>query len=218
MAYATIADIPITHGRLTLPRQGLWQVAAIVDTDDLLSGEVDVSWGGLAWHGTIVRAGRENGACAVRVVAGAGGLGAEIEPQGFRDAKLSAVLDHITGAAGEVLASSVDAVLLAQQVEWFALPRVPAARALSAIAETFGLSWRFLPSGRLWIGSESWPAAAPAVEDVELDGLSLSAEVTMPVPSLLPGTTWSKQRVSRVEHLLTPNDIHSRVWFERAAG
>lgn len=218
MAYATIADIPLTHGRLTLPRQGLWQVAAIIDTDVLLSGAVEVRWGGLSWLGTIVRAGMENGACAVRVVAGAGGLGKEIAPQGFRDAKLSALFDHLCSSAGEKLADNVEANLLAQQVGWFALPRVPVARALSAIAETFDLSWRFLPNGRLWIGSERWPAAAPTVEDVALDGLSQSAEVSMPVPSLLPGTTWSRQRVSRVEHLLTPNSIRSRVWFERAAG
>lgn len=214
MAYATLSDIPITHGHLTLPRQGLWQAVAIVDTADALEGEVDVTWGGLSWHGTVVRAGLEVGACAVRVVAGAGGLGKEIAPQGFRKAKLSALLDHVCSTSGEELAGNIDAELLSRQVDWFALPRIPAARALTAIAETFDLSWRFLPNGRLWIGSETWPPSSPEVEDIEIGGLAQSAEVTMPVPSLLPGTLWSGRRVSRVEHVISPDNISSRVWFE----
>ena len=218
MAHVTAAGVPVLNGALTLPRQGAWHALLVLDTDEAPSGSITIDWGGRQWTGTIYASRVERGVSVVQAVGGAGGLKAKVTAQGFRDAKVSAVFDHIANASGEALSSNIDAALLARKFEWFPLLAGLAGRCLDTIAGVLGTAWRFEPDGKLWVGEEKWPKAAidnADIELIDLEGPTDRVRVRMLDPSLMPGTVWDGLRVSRVEHTVAADDLSTLVWFER---
>ncbi len=220
MGFASVNDAPIVRGEWTLPRVGLWHANIELDTDNAPRGEVTMRWGNEAWVGTIRRSACDSGSCRVLIVGGVGDLGMETKAQGFRDAKVSAILDHILGAAGQTRSMRVDKGLLERKMPWFAVLKQSAGRALVHVSQSLDLSWRLEADGSLWVGEETWPEAEINEDDLDLiasHGASGTIHLRMLRPAIWPGTTWQGARVSRVEHHMDAGDISSRVYLEGAS-
>src|SRR5262245_48193536 len=71
------------------------------------------------------------------------------------------VARRIADDAGELLADGVEAALDARTLQrWHRASGMPGAVALDLLAAELGYVWRVLPSGRIWIGAETWPETA----------------------------------------------------------
>lgn len=214
MAYCTLNGAPVLEAAITLPRVGAWHGTLAVDADSPPSGALSLQIGGANWRGFARRSGVWGGVATVRIVGGAGGLSAEVAPQGFRNAQLGAVLQHILRAGGESLASGVDSALLSRVLNWWAAEKVPAGVALAALAESAGLAWRVLPGGSVWMGEESWPAAEVPGELLGFDAAAARVELFLPEPTLMPGAMLGGRNVGRVEYLVGSDRIRAIGWFE----
>jgi hypothetical protein len=106
--YAGVGSFRATFVRLTVGNKGPWQ--ADVDFDDVadVSGAVVLTIGALKLSGTVVDSGVFGGSTRVRIVAGAGGWGAEVAAKGYHNdagVKARIVADDAARAVGESLGS-----------------------------------------------------------------------------------------------------------------
>lgn len=215
MPLATLNGAAVLSAHVVLPRVGVWTAELDVD-GDASSGAVTLVLGALTLRGTVVRSGSWRGSAQVRVVGGAGRLGAVVPAKAFRLTPLRIPVADTLGAAGEALASSADASLLAAQVPHWVRTAGTASEALTALADAMDASWRVLTDGTVWVGADSYPAANVAAYEVLEESPELARAVLgVDSPDLLPGTTLEVRRVDAVEHVIEPGRVRSIVWWQR---
>ncbi|MBP9825943.1 MAG: hypothetical protein KBF21_17075 [Thermoanaerobaculia bacterium] len=169
----SLGDLPIIGGGLVLPPRGNWLAVVSMHLPDggaalaeLSAAElrftredrsVDVFTG--AVRHSAVDPGRE--VLTATIVGGAGRLGAELEPRdhaaGATEIPAGLIARSICDDAGELLADGVEAALDAFTVHHWTRVASSGQDALDLLAEVLGLGWHVLPSGRVWIGAETWP-------------------------------------------------------------
>lgn len=222
MALLTCAGAAVLEAKLSLPRVGAWRAELVLDgaTAASVPGqrvELAVA-GGRKWSGTIVEGGPFLDASKVRLVGGAGGLSLPATPRFFRQPFARDVLAALLRTAGETVAATADAALLATRLVRWAVVEQPIGLALASLAERLGASWRVLADGGVWLGVEAWPAQSLVGLDLlrerPEDGiLEFGAEA----PALLPGVDLEGHgHVGLVEHMVTPDRVRTTVWLEPA--
>lgn len=211
---STVNGLAMLTGRVKLPTRGAWVADVDLDTDQLLptaARGVTILLLGYALVGTVARQGFYAGRLQARLVAGGNRLATPLPAKGYRAAPASLVVGDILREAGELLSSS-SASLAAMLRHW---PRSagPAGRALGAILEALGYSWRVLTDGKLWVGVDAWPAS-DAVGDV-LYAHGHGARSVSPAdgsPLLLPGTTFGGERVASVTYDIKAKATRAWAW------
>ncbi len=220
MPFATVAGLPVVAGKLCLPRAGNWHGDFALDAASAPTGKVQVALaeGELVFEGTVLRGGAPYQTALVRVVGGAGGLTQDAAAKFYQGVTLQNVLEDVLGDADEVLSGTVSADVLATQLPAWATIQQPTGEVLSSLALVPGVPWRMLPDGSIWLGAESWPAAAgqagwQLLQDApELGRQILAADV----PNLLPGQTFGGRQVSYVEHRIEAGKLRAHVYYEDA--
>lgn len=156
--------------------------------------------------GTVRRAGKWGGQHEIVIVGGAGGLTTELAGDDLvghaKAVPLEVVADRIASTAGEVLDDTVLDNLKNYAVPRWTRARGPAGSALSVMVDEFGLSWRVLDTGAVWLGLETWPELKPAALGYELeeqpdDGTIRAASGGA---TLRPGIVVLGRRVTRVRY------------------
>jgi len=211
VSLALLEDVPVTRARVQLPRWGAWWADVDLAEPEELTGRVTLTLAGQTLSGTVVSGGAVDGRAAYRVVAGAGGWGREVTPQGYRSDAGVRVLTVATEAAqavGETLAD-VPATRLAGH---FTRRRGPASRVLHEVAPR---SWHVGLDGVTRLAA--WPESTydgdaarvrvePAVGLVELAAEELEG--------LVPGVVVDGTRpASDVEWELEPERLTVRVYY-----
>ncbi len=214
MAFATVNGIEVVEGRLSLPRSGVWHGAFMLDALDLPAGRIELVIGGQRFLGSARRSGNSQYGWLVQVVAGAGGLSKEVRAKSYSNVPLRIPLQDILTTAGERLAPNVAPELLSRTLASWSMVRAPGATALEHLLLTVPATWRMLPGGSLWLGVESWPENDFAYELLEEDPLHDRCTILCEQPSVLPGQTFRRRRVSYVDHMLEPEQFRTVVWFE----
>jgi hypothetical protein len=227
-AYVTANGVPAVTADITRPRLGAWHADLRIDAAkaDRFEGPIEIIVAdSLHLQGTAHRVGVHHESVFVRVVGGAGGLGTMLEPRAWRNVPLSLALSDVLDAAGETLSPTSDAGALQTLLPYWTRPAQLAGAEIGALFQVSGAqSWRVLSDGTIWIGSEGWPRASLAFQEVEfepeLGRLTFGADV----PSLNPGDTfvasgesYDGSHVSTVRHLVTANLIRHFAWFEDEA-
>jgi len=220
MAHSLLDTSPILSGCVVLPRQGVWHADLVLEAQAAPEGAVTLRLGpSLSLRGTVVRAGLFAGQVRARVVGGAGQLGAELEPRWYAGAPRELPLRDLCEEAGEQLASTSDPGVLGEVLSpgWARL-RGTAAAALARLLDGSGASWRMLPSGELWVGPETWPAASGMADLVVLEEDRSRGRVVLvsEAPTLLPGQTLRGDRVSDIEVTIEPDRLRVEAWLELA--
>jgi len=216
MALAHVEGHAIIRGNISLPRIGAWHADIWVDNADGLEGKVTVDVGGeLDLVGTVNRGLAYQGITQLRIVAGGDGLRKPAKPKHYRAPSIRTVLADLAADAGEIVASSADATVLAMGMNFWttharATGQMVAALVQNAPAET---AWRILANGELWIGPETWPDSG-IEEWVEIseDGCNDVVEVGLDAPVLVPGTLLGDRKVDHVQHRIDPGSVRSLVW------
>ena len=222
MAFATINGKDVVSATLSVPRTGVWRLDAVLDvlppatigaalTLTIGEGKAQATWTAQAF-----RLADNFGRLELRAVGGAGGLAHQLPGQSYREAPARAVLTDLLGAVGESLAPSSTAALLDTVLPRWSRQEGPASAQLAQLVAELGATWRMLPTGKVWVGVEAWPAAATFALDVmsksPADGRTVLGAIEG--HRLLPGTTFQGQRVAYVEHQILPDSLRTSVWFE----
>lgn len=221
MGICTVNGVPVARARFTMPRQGCW-VADVLASDPGVTGKVTIAVdGGLTLVGTVERGGDWLETGYLRVAPGANGLKRLSRKKYYANTSVSVVAKDVLAAAGEALAASSTAKLLAVQLPAYALAEDAAGRCLTALLQDRRLAapvWRALPDGTIWLGYEDWPDAgvkAPAdYQDINELPHEGRAELGFEAPTLLPGQSLEGRHVSAVEHDVDGERVRTTAWFE----
>lgn len=216
MAYCTVNGSAVLKAHITLPRVGVWHADFVMADGSQPQGRVTVNYGGaLGLKGTVRYGGQEEGMGELHVVAGAGGWPAPMPPKAYRNAPRRNVVSDILAAAGESLSQSSSNNWLTTQLPFWNILQTTAGVALQLLVQLQeGVSWRMLPDGSLFVGTEAWPKVSISYEVLERRPRDYAMRIDTETPYVLPGATFAGQRVSAVEYVLTAEDRHAVLHFE----
>lgn len=217
MPAITLADLSVLALRLTFPISGAWTATLELDADEAPAGAVDLSDGTNVYQGFIVRAGVVSGVCRADVIGGAGGLLQDVPARSFQDSSARAILTDLLGSVGENLDPASTAAVLGAQLPYWTRAGVRASTALSSLCDALGARWRVSPSGQIWVGTETWPAAPESALPFELDRDDAAGTVFVAPDDLglVPGIVLEGRRVGRVEYSLERDGgLRADYWVE----
>jgi hypothetical protein len=211
-------SLPVLEAVVHLPLSGAWHGDFIVDAKAVngVVGAVAASLadGALALLGTTLRAEMYRGRACARVVGGAHGLGKLLTPKSYRSVPVRTVLQDILTGAGEKLSPTADGATLGTVLSAWTRTGASAGQALNVLVETLACTWRILPNGTVWLGTDAWPRARlgdyQVVERRAHEGVVV---LGLTAPTLLPGTLFEGKRVVRVQHQLTAAHTRTEAWF-----
>jgi hypothetical protein len=178
-----------------------------------------MSVGGQSFQGVVRRSSNPFGTVSAMLIGGAGGLPSAIPALAYQATTLQQVLGDILTSAGETLSTSSDQSLLGQPLASWTRFQGPAWMALSNLMQAAVPSgtWRVLPDGTIWVGTDTWPATNMAsFELLAYLPHSLKADIYSDNPTILPGQSFIGGNVTSVEHYVEPNHIHANVLFSDA--
>lgn len=212
----------VVEGMIHLPRVGVWHADLTLEApgssqaNTILSGPAQVNLAGSAFAGTFgLNGSTKTDTIRARINGGAGGLGKLVQPKGYRGTTMKIVIGDILRTAGEKLSSTADAGVLATNLPLWVAVQQPAGAALQSALQVMGATWRVLPDGTIWFGTEAYPPATQndfvdLTDEPELARYEFSSYT----PTILPGTTFQGQRVSVVIHYIRPDSLRSQLFYE----
>ncbi|HVZ89643.1 MAG TPA: hypothetical protein VHG72_21960 [Polyangia bacterium] len=228
MSLITANGFDAIETRLTDPRTGAWHADLIVDNPAALTGQVtlviDANDGTQQTRvGTALpaRTGVFVDTAHVRVVAGAGGLGTSATPRHYNGVSVAVVLGDLLSAAGETLSSIADQTVLSAALDAWTTTATPVGTLITLLlaAGAPGASWRMLPDGTLWVGTDTFPAQTidSSLYQIREDAAETnSMRILVDAPLPLVGTVFEGRQVSATEaHVGQEGDtVSMTVWFE----
>jgi hypothetical protein len=208
--------LSVISGRIGMPRIGAWTADLWVASSTVVTGPVDLQVSpGLTLRGTVARAGVHETLLHVRIVGGANGLRSFVTPKHYTAPTLRVVLKDLLADVGETLSSTVSPTLLNTQFQHWTTLRMPAARAIRCVLEraASGISWRHLPDGTFWIGSETWPESAVNYADLDAMPEDDVLRLILDAPELLPGTAIAGRRLDAIDYELRAGGLITTAWL-----
>lgn len=220
---------PVTEGIIHLPRVGVWHANLILIAYGVpaQSGKVVVTLGDenqgtpLSFSGTFGANGpTQRGTLRVHINGGGGGLSTVLTPKGYRAVPLQIPMTDLLNDAGEVLSPTADPNVLAAQLPFWVRIQQTAALGLSSLLQVTGTTWRVLPDGTIWFGTETYPTGSMSLVQVHFEPELNRYYFVSYLPTILPGQTFVSpvsgvaNKVSSVVHYLTPDDFHSYLFYE----
>lgn len=206
--------------RLRAPVVGAWTAELEVDAEDPITGSVTLAQDALSFKGTALRSGVVAGVCRLEMVGGAGGLWKEngVLASSYQGATARTIVTDLLGAVGEQLDTTTStAAVLNTPVAYWTRAAGKAGPALRLLTDMLGARWRVLPSGLVWVGTETWPAAPDDMEALELDRDDGAGNVHLgpETLALMPGMVLEGRQVGRVEHLITRDEaLRTTFWVD----
>lgn len=226
----SLGSFPVNEGFLRLPLRGNWsaqvEVTVAADAAEPAIGSaaqlvVTPSKGAaVTFYGTIRRGGIHRGASLLRVAlaGGAGRLLTALPPReyvkGTAPVPAGLVAKDAASAAGETLDTGIEELLDASPLDRWTRLASSAKEALDRLALDLGLGWRVLPSGKLWIGSESWPAVDDVAERLSTDPEDGTATYAPDGAVLFAGDTIDGRRAVEVQYIFGGTALRALVRVE----
>lgn len=237
MAILTLNGAPVIKGTIRLPRVGVWNADLTLDTASPISGPVTLATadGAFSLAGTGYREGVFLGTLSLRAIGGAGGLssapggiGKAIPAKFYQGATLGLVLGDILSACGERLSATADKAVTGLVLRKWVRLAGTGKQAIARLLDNVATSWRILPDGTFWVGTDTFPAAPSTQFDVvERHFGEGRIVIGASQPFLFPGTLLTlplgvstsasalTQNVSYVTYDIRADHIRAEVWFER---
>lgn len=211
-ALVTVNGVAVSGGAVTFPLVGTWhgELEIAADSDDALTGAATLSIGGVEFVGFATPGVSDGKRVTLHIVGGAGGLGTAVEPQHYDAPTYERILSAALAVGGESLSATSDGI--SGPVRQWTRAAGVVSDAVRAIADDAGLSWRVIPDGSVWVGSETWDTVT--VEHVLEDQAPTQSCVTIEVESasVLPGVTFLGSRVTSVVYRIGTAAIRAEVY------
>lgn len=205
------------NGTVRLRATGPWLADLEIDTEsELPSGAraVTIDLGGRALVGTVVRQGVYASTLSALVVAGGNGFVKDLPAKSYLDVPASLPAKDLLGAIGESLSSTADATALAIQLPYWNRAATRADVSWSRLIRKIGSTWRVLPDGTVWVGTNDYPDASfegDTLHEFNSEGFSLLSPDS---GALLPATTFEGKRLGAVVYRLGAEAARAEAWAE----
>ena len=214
MADALVNGYAVLQADLVRPWAGRWTARVALD-GGLIAGDLaQLHLLGLDYSGTVREAGVIGGRGYAMIVAAAG-LDRALSAQHYAGGvSVRLLLADLLESLGEALAGTSDPDLMARVLPAWTRPAGPALNSLDALADYLGTTWRTLPDGTVWVGSDTWTPTADewrlTAGDPGAGRLTLAADVATfgPGDSLDSAGSY---RIRSVKHCVTPASARSIV-------
>ena len=236
MAALTINGYAVINGEIRMPRVGVWSADLKVDTLALvgIGGSVTIvsNDGVFSLVGVAYREGLYTASLTMRVIGGAGGLGPapggvgqNLPPKFYQGVTVGYVLTDTLTACGERLSATSDQAVLSTNLKKWTRLGGPGKRAIARLLDNIATSFRVLPDGSFWVGTDTYPPAVPTQYDlVERHYGEGRVVIGCTQPFVMPGTlltlvrsgVTTTENVSNVVHTIKSNSVRSEVFFERS--
>lgn len=213
MALITCANMPVLSGTLVLPESGVWWADIELPGDAVLTGRVTISDEESSFVGTVLRSTALAGRVTAIITGGNSGRGL-VSARSYQGAPVLQVAQSIASSAGELL-DPASARWLTASLPYWTTAGGSLGAAMSQLCEALGLTWRMLPGGFLWVGSDEWSSGA-GTQVIDEDGSIGALLVATDELSLRPGTTIAGARIARVEYELQPSSLRATLWRKDA--
>jgi hypothetical protein len=219
MSFASVGKVAVVGGEVVCPRIGAWRASLTLAANELdLTGQQTLTVGGVEFVGTVddARSGVEQGGKAfLHMRGGAGGLATVVQPKAYVSSPARVVLEDLAAAAGETLASDIDATLLNTTLPQWHRAGGDVRTGIRSLADALGVSWRVGRDGLLWIGAETWPAT-------EIDEYTQTSEdkaggtmvIATEEPLIYAGETFSERKVESVKYEITSAGLRATIEFD----
>lgn len=215
---ATLNGKDILSVSIQEPRIGVWSAVVDVDSDEVISGTVKIAIDGVSWVGTVAKGDLHAGRFHAQVVGGAGKLATVLDAKYYQGTSLAVVLDDLMLGTGEKLSSTTSTEIRSHTVPRWSRPQGKASAELVQIADEMVFSWRVLRDGTIWLGAESWPTISPIYDQIDRVPGRDSITIAPESPFVLPGSTFEKQKVSRVTTYIKDVGLRQDILIEGASG
>jgi len=217
---ATANGLSVLEGEIHLPLRGAWFAELELDSADAAkaTGIVTIIAGDVKWVGRSIEVGSFVGRVKVSVVAGAAGLGKPTSPRFYHAIPARIVIEDLLAEGKETLSSSSEKSKLDTLLPFWTRPAGSVTDGLENVLDEIGATWRFLPDGTVWVGTETWPTTSLANVVIEADSPQDSRLVfSSDTPSLITGVTFRDRKVARVEHRIGPGKTRTTAHFDSGA-
>lgn len=235
-ALVTVAGKQALTGRLDMPIDGAWTGAFEIDSDtapavgdpvEIIVASQTTTAPKVVFSSTVMWSGAWQGRSRVEVTGGAGGLRkilpARAYNQGPLPIPLAKIIADLIGEAGEELAEGVmsalseDPYLVARWVRY----EGTALASLKRLCRAHGLVWRVLDTGKIFIGTNTFPVdpiygkADPLTYAVDPgdDGQERVFTVAPDAATIRPDTTVAGKHATRVVWCLSEDGLRCEVYY-----
>lgn len=226
-AQVTLGGLDVLSGGLNLPLSGVWTAELELGGDALSVGPTELQIIGdgepvTTWRGAVARVALVEGRIHALVVGGASG-GLSVSPLGVQVDALhydgdptptsaAEVLGDLCELAGEALDPSALAPLASYTASSWLREAGAAHLALARASRRWVLSARFLPSGLLWAGAETWPESTAKLAPVDPLDDGWAFHVAPLGGSAQPGVTYQDRQIVRVTYDFGAA-LRARLWY-----
>ena len=219
MALMTLNGARVVEGVLQLPRVGPWHGDFLIDTSDTAATSVTIGLedSGTTYHGTVIRQGTFGGYLRLRVLAGQGRLySTTILAKAYRSVPVRVVVNDIMMQCGEQVDPTADQGVLGTTLQNWVCTAQGAIPALRSVLGELAPSWRQLPNGNVWFGTEKWPVVDAQLSYTlirEHDGLG-RLELLEDAFALTPGVNFRGFNIGQVEYSVRGDHVATKAWFD----
>lgn len=204
-----------------MPLLGPWTAQLELDSAVPPTGNQTIDWDGVTFSSTVVRSGTDEGnKSQALLVGGKGGLSKTLStPKYYASGPtLGTIVADILTEAGETLSGTADSSVLGHVVARWERAVGAAGNCLTTVLEQAGATWRVLADGTVWVGKDTFPAAArtdvPGLTVLDEQYGTGNATISIAAPLLRPGVTLLDRPVREVAFTLTPGAFRAIVRFQ----
>lgn len=214
MSDILLSGQPVYEAEIVMPIRGAWTASVHIEAEAIVDGLLELSYKSAKWSCSVIASGVYGGRRLVRLVGGAGGLGTTLAAKHYREITLRTVLDDIMRASGEKLSSTVLGIVLDRDLPTWTRSEGNAGTALGELAEKFGMTWRVLRDGTIWIGTETWPEVTGQFVITSEQPQNSRMTVAPETAFLVPGSTFRTRRVTEVVYNVGDSEVRAQLLFE----
>lgn len=222
----TFGSLPLLWAKPCLSYIGAWHAELEASFDGAeptpnADGTYTLTVDGVDFIGTPVLGPRKlTGRIKVKIVGGRGKLTTPaLDAQHYDYPTVLTVVRSILEDCGEKLSESVDQSLLKADMRAWERTQAGAGRCLTLLLDRFGLIWRVLRDGTIWIGKEEYPAADSfEYEPIDEDWTAGVIDIAPKQPLLEPLCTFLDQKIRYVVHDVRSGQLRTAAYLETPNG
>ena len=231
LALVSAAGAPVLSGALDLPEAGQWTASLEVDMDappakgtpvDIIIAPSTLTAVSVTYPGTVVWGAPWQGRSRFWMVGGAGGLRGVVAARSYVQGPVPLTL---TEMLGDLMAETGETLTTGLELDGYTLGQwsrtngrastTTGTAALQKLCDAFGLVWRFMPDGTLWVGPLAYPVnpAQPYVSDPGDDGADQAFVLAPDDATIAPATTVLGRAVNRIVYAVGSSSLRATCWY-----
>ena len=216
--YASLNNICIHKLSINLPYTGIWIGEFFITNEIDIENNVLIKIGKTNWYGKVLESAVYGGMVRLKVSGSKNGMSGIVQAKHYKSLKLNILCTQILNEMGERMATTVNLNDLSFEPAHYVRFSGGCAATLNQVCTRFGLNWRTLPNGTVWIGKETWPTLdVKSLTNYVLmdeDSSNLNREYAIDDPVIIPGNKVDNLNVMSVIYDIDDDKLRCTTWYQ----